>query len=107
MTPFSCLACEQPLVEKRIFSVPVSETMAATPLCRPCAIGLSVDELLSYVARIVESWPPEAPRQDNGPPGRLETARLWIENWALGHNLDEDPVDFRDREILKAKPRRK
>lgn len=107
MTPFACMACDETLLDKRTFSVPVSDTMAATPLCRPCAVGLSVDEILSYVARVIESWPPEVPRRENDPPGRLETARLWVEKWAAGPKLDEDPVDFRDREVLKPKPKKR
>lgn len=103
MKPFTCLLCEASLSEKKPFSVPVSDTVSANPLCRPCAAKLSVDEILSFVATQTESWPPEAPRKEKDPPGRMETARLSLERWFSAHGLDEDPLDVRDIEKHKGK----
>jgi hypothetical protein len=92
-----CLACQRPLfLQGRLFSVPVSETVAANALCRACAQGLSTDEILSYVSSLLASWPPEPHLKENEP-GRLETARRALEAWATNRQGDEDPLDVQDR----------
>jgi len=102
MAMFPCLACQKPLAqERKLFSIPVSPTLAANAICRACAEGLSTDEILSYVSSLLASWPPEPKLMENEP-GQLETARRALEAWATERKSDEDPLDVYERLLRPA-----
>lgn len=103
MAAFECLACGRDLrTEARPFSIPVSDTVSANPLCRPCATPLGPDEMLSYLLRLLETWPPET-RPKEGTPGRIEAATRALEAWRASSVGDENPLDVWQRLRPKAK----